>query len=476
MNRLHLYTLLSLFISVPNAGLAQTSEEVLSKYSGLGLPLICITTVNGEEPTSTNINHPDGPYTGASITNVVPKEGRMQIYRSDTLWYDSGEYREDVSGMRIKHRGNTSAYHYRNKPFKLTLERKADLIITPEDDGTDRRSRHWVLLNCSFSIRSHFISRLAKLIDMGYAPRVEYVNVIINNDYRGVYILSENITRDKECRIDVDKDEGYIIELNAYHWNEPFSIPSKLTNLLQWTLKYPDPEDLTEEEEANIRNDIERLEQAVSSDNYPEVIDVRSFARWILLHDLLGTYDAAGSNIFVARKNRDDTSLMRMPVGWDMDSSMLYPNEWSRTHTDRGLFLSYLFANQHCTDFIEAYLDEWQHAMQLGVMEQMRQDALSFPSSALGLGLIRSYPLHGERWGWDSSILDIVDVEAQSQFVYNWFVEREPGLSSLVSELADGMTEVKAEKAMGAQKVIKNKRLYIIKDNETYAIDGKRIK
>ena len=31
-------------------------------------------------------------------------------------------------------------------------------------------------------------------------------------------------------------------------------------------------------------------------------------------------------------------------------------------------------------------------------------------------------------------------------------------------------------KETGAQKVINNKRLYIIKDNETYGIDGKRIK
>ena len=118
--------------------------------------------------------------------------------------------------MTIKHRGNTSAYHYANKPFKVKLEKKADLITSPEDDGKDRRSKHWVLLNCSFSIRSYFIEQLGRMIGMEYVPRVEYVNVIVNDDYRGIYILSENITRDKDCRIDVDKDEGYIIEQNAF--------------------------------------------------------------------------------------------------------------------------------------------------------------------------------------------------------------------------------------------------------------------
>ncbi len=463
---------LVLLLLLPAFCLAQTSESMLKKYSALGLPVICITTVNGEEPTSTNVRHPEGSYVGASITNVVPKEGRIQIYRADTLWYDSGEYQKDVSGMKIKHRGNTSAYSYKNKPFKVTLQKKADLIPKEEGDETDRRSKDWVLLNCSFSIRSHFIHQMGKMIGMEYAPRVEYVNVIFNNNYRGAYILSENITRDKTCRIDVDMDEGYIIELNAYFWNEPLYIRSKYINFMAWTFKYPKPEDILDEQKEDIQSDIERFEDAIVNDYYPEVIDVRSFARWILLHDLLGTYDGAGSNIYVARKNRDASSLMRMPAGWDMDSSMKYPDQWSRTHRESGIFFSKLFANQKCTDFIETYIDEYHRAMQLDVMERMRQLALSFPSSALGQGLIRSYPHHGQRWGWSSSIYESVDIEAQSQFVYDFFVEREPGLASLVSGLADGLTEIKADEHTDARKVIRDGHLYIIKDNETYSVDG----
>ena len=206
------------------------------------------------------------------------------------------------------------------------------------------------------------------------------------------------------------------------------------------------------------------------------MIDVRSFARWILMHDILGTYDAAGANIYIARQNRDASSLMRMPAGWDMDSCMQYPNVWSRTHRERGIFFSHLFSNEECLDFVETYIDEYWHAMEAGTMELMRQLDLAFPSTALGQGLARSYPLHGERWGWNSSILDIVDVEVQSQFVYDWFVEREPGLRSLVTELADGLTEVKAERTTDTHKVIQGRHLYIIKDGRIYSPDGKRVR
>ena len=105
-----------MLLMMPLTSLAQTSEDVLKEYSGLGLPLICITTTDGLDPTSESIMHPEGSYVGSSITNVVPKEARMQIYRADTLWYDSGDYEKDKSGMIIKHRGNTSAVYYPNKP------------------------------------------------------------------------------------------------------------------------------------------------------------------------------------------------------------------------------------------------------------------------------------------------------------------------------------------------------------------------
>ena len=188
MKRILLYIICCL---LSFALMAQTAPEIPEQYLGLGLPMICITTVDGEEPTSTGIMHPEG-FNGASITDVVAKEARMKIFRDDTLWYDSGEYLKDEAGIKIKHRGNTSAYCYENKPFKLKLQKKADLIDFHEEcDTVNRKSKDWVLLNCSFSIRTAFVYQVEKIIEMEYAPRVEYVNVFINNDYRGIYILSE---------------------------------------------------------------------------------------------------------------------------------------------------------------------------------------------------------------------------------------------------------------------------------------------
>lgn len=449
---------------------AQTHAEVLEQYYGLGLPLINITTADGEEPTSTGIMHPDD-LNGASITDVVAKEARMQIFRDDTLWYDSGEYLKDEAGIKIKHRGNTSAYYYKNKPFKLSLQKKANLIPAAEGDTVNRKSKDWVLLNGAERLNVFFANQMSRLIGMEYTPRLEFANVIINGDYRGLYMLSENVKRDKDCRVDVDKEDGYIIELNSYFWNETFSIPSKLTRFLQWTLKYPKVEDLTPEQEADIRSDITRFEASVTASDYPEVMDVHSMTRWILLHDIVGTHDSGGSNIFVARKNREPSSLMRMPVVWDMGSSMKYPENYSRTHTERGLFFYRLFANEQCQDFSIAYVSEWKHVCQSGAIEKMRQLLQSFPSSAVGQGLKRSYPLHTTRWHFGTA-----DVDGMTQEALDWYAEREVWLDSHISEMADGIGVVSSERQTCNRKVIRAGHLYIIKDGIAYTVDGRPLR
>jgi len=70
---------------------------------------------------------------------------------------------------------------------------------------------------------------------MEYVPRVEYVNVIVNDDYRGIYILSENITRDKDCRIDVDKDEGYHRAECLYAFHSSSCATNRTQDILLYT-------------------------------------------------------------------------------------------------------------------------------------------------------------------------------------------------------------------------------------------------
>ena len=475
MKNVYLF-LLPLLIMQANVCQAQTLEEVI----GYGLPVVVVNTMDGEEPTSEVITYKIGSITRTSITNAVQKEARMQIYRGGILWYDSGDYIDDVSGIKIRHRGNTSAAFFENKPFKLKLQKKADLIDTQEDgDNTDRRSKDWVLLNNVHTIDLPLAYKLSNLIGLEYTPRMQFVNVIINGNYRGMYVLAENISRDKECRINVDKQDGYIIEFDAYFWKEPLSFKSQFTGYMQWTLKYPDPEDLTAEQMENIRSDIQRFEASVSSQDYPNLIDIKSIAKWMLVHDIMGTRDSGGCNMYVARTDRQDASLMRMPAVWDMaSSSMDVLDEWSKSHTDLGLFFSHLFANEQCMEFTKEYVKEWKRIKEENVFDSLIVFIDGYTSTPEGIGVKNSAPHHMQRW---SLSYGLVDLERKTVSAKEWMNNRQLWLDENITKMEDKYTAVPTIREMqendhtNVRKIILGKHLYIIKNGEAYSVDGIRV-
>lgn len=117
--------LLFLFLSLFDNSFALKRNDALWR--------IDIETVDHEEPTfeiaQTSIT------TSVSIKNCTKVPGRLFItLGSDTL-YDSGDYIPNTSGMTIRVRGNSSAVLFPQKPYKINLQKKADLLC----DGGGQR-------------------------------------------------------------------------------------------------------------------------------------------------------------------------------------------------------------------------------------------------------------------------------------------------------------------------------------------------
>lgn len=295
------------------------------------LPLVVVTTADGEEP-SFDLAYPPEGSSGKGITNATKVPGRvMVILRGDTL-YDSGEYVKGSGGMTVKVRGNSSAWSNKH-PFKLRLQRKADLLLRGDARYADR---DWVLLYESPYTLCNLVSRqVCSMLGMDYVPSGEYVNLLFNGDYRGLYFLSESVSRNPLCRVDVDSDEGYIIELDAYWWNEDVWFGTLLTEgspFRRYTFKYPDPDDVTEGQVEYIRTVMSGVEKSLMDGTYPAWIDVDSFVSWILAHDILGTWDSMGSNTFLTKRDGSVSGKVRLGPPWDFDTVMMMDDEWSRMH------------------------------------------------------------------------------------------------------------------------------------------------
>ncbi len=405
--------LLSLFVQAPSL-----FSISLDSIKSLGLPVITIETVDGEEPTCEYVDHPEG-MAGYGIRNATKVPGRLTITLGDEVLYDSGPYAKNVGGMRIKIRGNSSAYPQK-KPYKMKLEAGADLLLRGNDETYS--DKDWLLIKDS-DLRQCIGYETSRLMGMEWTPGYRYVNVVMNGDYRGLYLLCEPVERNKRCRINVS-ETGYIVESDAYFWNEDLYIPSSLRPF-GWTLKYPDEDNITEERLVWLTSELAGLEEALSGDSYAERIDVESFARWLLTHDILGTWDSYGSNLFIARYDTLD-SKVRMPVLWDFDTIFRMEGAWANVHHER-FFFHHMLASEEDT-FRRAYLWLWNEVHQ-AVFEGMLSYIDSYAASEEASAIDASMRLDAERWNSGYTYLgDHLDKARV------WFESREAWLDERIAE------------------------------------------
>ena len=366
---------------------ASSSSYSLDTIKALGLPVVTIETVDGEEPTCEYVDHPEG-MAGFGIRNATKVRGRLTITLGDEVLYDSGPYAKDSSGMRIKIRGNSSAWTPK-KPYKVKLEVGDDLLLRGNDETYS--DKDWLLIKDS-DLRQCIGYETCRLMGMEWTPGYQYVNVVMNGDYRGLYLLCEPVERNTHCRINVSKT-GYIAESDAYFWNEDLYIPSFL-NPFGWTFKYPDADDITGEQFAWLTGELTRLEETLSGDRYAERIDVESFARWLLTHDILGTWDSYGSNLFIARYDTLD-SKVRMPVLWDFDTIFRMEGAWANVHRER-FFFHQMLASVDDT-FRRTYRELWNERRN-DVFEGMLSFIEEFAASEEAKAVDASMRLDAERW------------------------------------------------------------------------------
>ena len=330
----------------------------------LNFPRLEVTTQDYVWPSFDRIDAPEGAI-GSSITNNNYVQCIVNLYDNNKSVYSSSKD-SDFSKAKIKARGNTSAYYSDKTPYKIKLSKKADLLA-PFIEGRkdkDYTNKEWVLLKTGYEIRQLIGSSIAETVGMDYVPAFTYCSLFLNGNYCGLYILAEAVNQgngsgDEQSRCAVD-DDGYIVELDAYWWNEDIYFRTKFTaSHIRYTFKYPDPDDLTLDSPVveYIKDYITRAEDAVLSktSQYQEYIEEESFAKWILTHDLLASYDAAGTNMYVTKKDSTDSSKLVMPVVWDFDSMCTgNVDRLAEIRTKSYSFFSYL---QELQSFNQLYYD-----------------------------------------------------------------------------------------------------------------------
>ena len=182
--------------------------------------------------------------------------------------------------------------------------------------------KKWVLLANYLDkalIRTLLAFKISKIIGLEFTPRCEPVDLIINENFRGNYLICDQIEV-KEGRVDIeeitedDETEGYLIEIDARAAPEEKYLITNKGILIE--IKYPDSDDITQSQEQYIKQFMNILEKNVYNGNLT-YIDLDSFYKYFLMQEFCGDIDSVWSSFHLTKRKGDD-KLYFGPV-WDYD-------------------------------------------------------------------------------------------------------------------------------------------------------------
>lgn len=358
MNRLLIIAIS--IITFLNVGSAQVLTES-------NLPIIVINS-NGEE-----------------ITDEGRVDATMKIYfKEDGGTNSVNDVPNDYDGnIGIKLRGQTSLFLFDKKSYSFETKDAEGKDTTVNLLGMPKES-DWVL-HGPFSDKS--LMRNALMYTMAdeilaYSPRVQMVEIIVNEDYKGVYLFTEKIKRD-DSRVDIAKlkdDDidglevtgGYILKFDKAEqeeigWMSPYSISEAQPT--HFIYDYPSWDDIVPEQASYIQNWMTTFEDVLASDNfadpdegYSKYISVESFIDHMLLNELSRNVDAYRLSTYMYKTKDKEDELGQLFMGPVWDYNIAFGNaEYCRGWDPGGWAYNF---NEDCSD------DYWQvHFWWLRLME-----------------------------------------------------------------------------------------------------------
>ena len=276
------------------------------------LPLVSVALTD-PDPTKNTLD-----YLHASKDNSV---------KATVNLVDGADAANDIvdASATIKGRGNHT-WTLDKRPYQI----KFTTAVTPLGMQS---SRTWVLLanhQDPSLLRNKISYDLANAFGLKYSPESRFVDLTINGQYLGNYLLVEK-TEVGANRVELTDDHGVLLELDYIHGTEePHYFLTDRTKTLfvlkDATLGVADVLDpRVAAAYAEIQADVNAVETQLYAptpdwQKISSLIDVDSFVKYYFIHELTENYDFDRSSVYFYKDGPND-KLHAGPV-WDMDVAM----------------------------------------------------------------------------------------------------------------------------------------------------------
>ncbi len=294
--------------------------------------------------------------------------------------------------LQIRGRGNYTWNDFDKKPYRLKLDSKMPLLGM-------KRNRHWALManaddNLS-GLRNTVGYELSRMMGLAWTPSQQPVEVVLNGDYIGLYMLTETI-RVEPDRVNISEQAdyetspfvvsgGWLVEIDNYQEEEQIrTVEGNGTNIYS---TYKSPEHLSDEQRNYLTGLINSTNAAIyvndkTNNMWESYIDPDTLACFYIVQELLDDTESFHGSCYWHKDNGNDAKIMFGPV-WDFGNAYhrgigrfiydrpaftqtwigeiaKYPHfqEIVRKHWNRFVRFYYKQVNT----FINSYIDQIYHA------------------------------------------------------------------------------------------------------------------
>lgn len=308
-------------------------------FTDSNLPIVVIETDGG-------VTIPDEPKVLATMKIIWHQDGSRN-YLTDI---DNPAFLNYSGRIGIERRGSTSQ-SIAKKPYGLTTLQDDDvtnnnvsLLGMPEEND-------WILNNLAYDqtgMRDVIAYELSESLGH-YASRRVYCEVIINGDYKGLYVFMEKIKVDKN-RVNVEKMDqtcnnypevtgGYITKADKTTGGDPIAwyMGSGFWNNVAYIHHYPKPSDVTQAQNNYIKSVFFDLQDKAQAHNeslqngIPSIIDIPSFIDFMMVAEFSSNVDAYQLSTFF---HKDRKGKLRAGPVWDYNLSFGHDEFGNRSRYD----------------------------------------------------------------------------------------------------------------------------------------------
>lgn len=255
----------------------------------------------------------------------VEREDYVQTdVRVETKKNGIGVIEHETTAAQLRGRGNSTWFLSDKKPYRLRFDENTSILGMPA-------AKNYVLLaeHADKSLMRNVITQkmVSLMNDLPYSLETRFVELYINEDYRGVYVLTEQVEVHKNKfmieSIPGVANTGYFFELDQRFYDQNITPGWDwiVVRNIPYEIKEPDADDLafTSAHATYLKAYIESVENAlIAKSNYESLINLDNWIANFIVHEFVKNVDVGWSSVFMYKEK--DGPLQYGPL-WDFDLS-----------------------------------------------------------------------------------------------------------------------------------------------------------